>query len=211
MMKQSLEVFVLNNAGSGYATGDIVVVNGNGSGAVVRAIAGAGGRLIGFNIINPGSGYNQLAPSSVAVNSVGGLGANVTYVASEFAATNGPAKAKYLTKIIELAEEYRSDRAHMYLDICMPPKTDILVYYRATAPDDDRSIQDVNWVLATENSKRVTGATETVQCRFEMPLAYTANGVSFDEASKVQCKIVLLSSDGAVIPSAKNMQVITTV
>ena len=77
----SSTVYTINNGGSGYITGDTLVINysgtGGGSGVIATVIA-SGGVITGLNFTNQGSGFTIQAPIVTSVSSTAGTNANIT-------------------------------------------------------------------------------------------------------------------------------------
>ena len=139
-------------------------------------------------------------------------------------ASGGNAEARYITRILPLAEGQDAEDIKVKLNAYKPSTTDVKVYYKILNGEDSDNFDDRNWVqmnqktLSTvysdsENEEdfkifdfeipaaQLTGATGEVQ--------YTnSQGITFTGFKYMSIKVVLTSSSDSVVPRVKDLMAI---
>ena len=119
---------------------------------------------------------------------------------SETTATGGTEVARYITKKIELAEQ--ADVATVYINVLKPGGSDVDLYWRATAGDED--ITAVAWTLQTGTDGAIPfNDTNFKEVRYDIDPFGT--GSSF---SSIQFKIVMQGSVSSTPPLIKDFRAI---
>ena len=119
---------------------------------------------------------------------------------SETSATGGAESARYITKVVELAEQ--ADIATVYINALKPGGSDIDFYWRATQGDED--ITSIDWTQATPVGGTIPfNATRFQEAQYDIdPFGLNS---SF---SSIQFKIVLKSESSSQVPMVKDFRAI---
>jgi hypothetical protein len=160
-------------------------------------------------LTNEGSNYTS-EPTFVITSGAETHTAEIGYKRFETGPTGGNAVARYLSKVVKLENDFESDGADVYLDVCRPSGTRIQLYYRAKSAEDEQALDKKAWILAT-GPVPTTAANKFVENKWTLKLGYTRAGVEYDEVNEIQVKLVLLSGNKAVVPRCKNFRFITTI
>ena len=134
----------------------------------------------------------------------------------------GNALAKYISKIVTLAEGQDAEDLRVYVDAYKPLNTDVKVYYKILHREDADAFDDVNWVEMTQTTNvntysKLEKDNDFNEYEFNVPTAkltgtngeieYTnSQSVLFTGYKKFQIKIVLLSSTSRLYPRVKNVR-----
>ncbi len=126
----------------------------------------------------------------------------------------GSALARYITRRVNLAEGFEADSLKLYLSVNKPAGTDIKLYYKVLASGDSQQFDDRPYVeIARVNpdlSFTTTAAYDFIEDEyFAEGIAYTgANGGRFKTFKTFAIKVVLLSTNRAVVPRIKDLRVV---
>jgi hypothetical protein len=198
------EGFVITDTGSGYTTATVTITGGGGTGATATAIIDSGA-VVGIQIVDEGQNYSS-APTITITGD--GSGATAIYEGFESDASQGNAKARYMTRPVTLTEDWETDFVKVTLDIYQPAQTAIEVWYRAKSADDPISITNRPWskMVQRDETPVISGQerqfTEVVYGPEGGSVAYTADGRTYPTAKVLQFKVVMLSYNTSVVPMA---------
>jgi len=140
--------FMINNQGTGYASGPSIIISGGGGTGANAYATVDGGLITGIVLDAQGTGY-VTSPTITITSSTGGSGANVTYN-GEDRATGGNAGIRYITKKVQLASGFDAGDLRVYLTMYKPYQSGILVYYKLLATDDPDLFETKNYQLMTQ-------------------------------------------------------------
>jgi hypothetical protein len=209
------EDFTIIASGTGYANTDyITIASTSGSGATANLVVNGSGNVVAINVLSSGTGY--LDDYSISITTSGGSGANVA-LNSEFDSSGGPCLARYITKPIKLADGYDAGDLRVFLGANKPEGTEVHVFYKILADTDSTSFKDRPYqeLVCINPTTTPSAETETFREYEYRPSAtnnyvtYTSdNGVTFDSFKTFAIKIVLVSSDPAIVPSVKDLRII---
>ena len=119
--------------------------------------------------------------------------------AGEAVNRGGTELARYITKVVELAEE--ADVATVFMDVNRPTASNVLLYYRALPAGTGKDINDEDFILANPTTGSVPfnslGFTEV---RYDIDPAGTFG--------KIQFKIVMQSTNSSTPPRIKDFRAI---
>ena len=185
-----------------YANGAIVTVNMNNKTDFVSPILD----LETFNMI-------------ILENQISDYDANTGL--SELTPNSGWSEAKYLTKMVSLAEGFDSTGLTVYVDVNRPVGTDIDVFYKIQNKYDfTKQFEEQNWILLPQYTSSNQGTTYTTSSDFNeeiyqnLAISYTANTgdaiVSYTDFDRFQIKVVMYSDNSAKVPKIKNLRVIAS-
>lgn len=133
---------------------------------------------------------NPIGSDTIGYNTVDGF-------VAETAATGGSAQAKYLTKIVKLAEA--ADGIRLYIDVNRPSQTAVDVYYKSSSSDE--AITSELWILATPEENIPyddSGLHTEIEYVIDPPGTFTV----------FQIKIVMRSTNSSRIPTIKDLRAI---
>ena len=218
----SAEDFNIIVDGSGYSNANTIVVNSDtGSGADIRMIVdGANGNVVGVNVISGGSGYTDDYTISISdtTDPSSNITANATIVLnSEFDESGGPADARYITKAITLADGFDAGDLRVILNGNIPGDSDIIVFYKVLSSSDDTPFKERKYQKMERVDQNVIPSKTTKDfMEFEYRPSLTENqvtyvsenGVTYDTFKTFSIKIVLTSSDPAIIPKVRDLRII---
>ncbi len=209
------EDFSIISTGSGYTTTDVTLTGGGGSGASLEAVL-SDGRVVGITVIEPGENYDGSTPIVITITG-DGTGADVEYTEFETSPIGGNAKARYVSREIELSEDWESDFLKVYIDANVPAGTKVQTYIKTKARHDEIQFNDQPWIkLIQDNDIEIISSSidDYKEIAFvpENTLSYTRDdGVIFPYINHVAFKIVLLSNNTSIIPKLKNFRGVTVV
>jgi len=141
---------------------------------------------------------------------------NSTFVDEELS-NNGQATAKYITRRVTLSENLDGNYLRVFLTAYKPDVTDIRVYYRVLSAEDNTDFDQRPYVLMEQETDAATfstGQNDYKEFAFVPPtneITYTDdNGVDFDTYKTFSIKVVMTSSNKAVVPRVKDLRAIST-
>ena len=210
------EDFTIIASGSGYSNANtITVTSALGSGANANVRVDGNGNVIGIHVTSGGSGYlddfdisyytHPTTPATIVLN-------------SEYDSSGGPCLARYITRPIQLADGYDAGDLRVFLGANKPGQSEVSVFYKILSGTDstkfnDRPYQKMVCVNPT-TTPSLDGSHREYEYRpslTENAVTYTgANGVTYSDFKTFAIKIVLTSSDPAIVPSVKDLRIIAT-
>jgi hypothetical protein len=210
---------ILTNPGFGYTTNSnvsISITGGGGSGANAYATF-SGGIVSGIVVDAGGSGYT----STPTVTITGGnpSATPATAVSSgEDQASGGPARARYITRKVTLADGLDAGDFRLSFTAYKPASANIHVYYKILSADDPDVFDSKNYKLMTlisgTNSKSIT-ASDLKEFTYAPGTAGTPDnrvsyGNGFTSFKYFAIKIVMTSTDttSTKVPRIKDLRVI---
>ena len=210
---------VLTNPGFGYTTNSnvsISITGGGGAGANAFATF-SGGIVSGIVVDAGGSGYT----STPTVTITGGnpSATQATAVSSgEDQASGGPARARYITRKVTLADGLDAGDFRLSFTAYKPASANIHVYYKILSADDPDVFDSKNYQLMTlisgANSKSIT-ASDLKEFTYAPGTAGTPDnrvsyGNGFTSFKYFAIKIVMTSTDttSTKVPRIKDLRVI---
>jgi hypothetical protein len=209
------EDFTIIAPGTGYANTDTITITSSlGSGATANLIVNGSGNVVAINVLSSGTGY--LDDYTISITTSGGSGANVA-LNSEFDSSGGPCLARYITKSIKLADGYDAGDLRVFLGANKPEGTEVHIFYKVLADTDATSFKDRPYQKLVCINPTTTPSADTDTFRdYEYRPSATDNyitytndsGVTFDSFKTFAIKIVLVSSDPAIVPSVKDLRII---
>ena len=210
---------VLTNPGFGYTTNSnvsISITGGGGAGANAYATF-SGGIVSGIVVDAGGSGYT----STPTVTITGGnpSATPATAVSSgEDQASGGPARARYITRKVTLADGLDAGDFRLSFTAYKPASANIHVYYKILSADDPDVFDSKNYQLMTlisgTNSKSIT-ASDLKEFTYAPGTSGTPDnrvsyGNGFTSFKYFAIKIVMTSTDttSTKVPRIKDLRVI---
>ena len=210
---------VLTNPGFGYTTNSnvsISITGGGGAGANAYATF-SGGIVSGIVVDAGGSGYT----STPTVTITGGnpSATPATAVSSgEDQASGGPARARYITRKVTLADGLDAGDFRLSFTAYKPASANIHVYYKILSADDTDVFDSKNYQLMTlisgTNLKSIT-ASDLKEFTYAPGTAGTPDnrvsyGNGFTSFKYFAIKIVMTSTDttSTKVPRIKDLRVI---
>jgi len=218
--KISSEDFTIIDQGRGYTNANsVIVVSSSGTSANVETKVDVNGNVLSIYVDSGGSGYTDdftiLYP---VVGNSDTVSSNASIVInSEFDESGGPCDARYITKPIVLADGFDAGDLRVYLSANKPQGTEVHIYYKLLSQFDSTTFKDRPYQKMTLiNPSPVPSKSPTEFTEFEYRPSITDNyvtytsisGVTYDTFKTFSIKIVLTSSDPAVIPRVKDLRVI---
>jgi hypothetical protein len=209
------EDFVIIEQGSGYSNANtITFTSSTGTGASANLVVDANGNVVSINVISSGSGYidnfdiayyaHPTTPATISVN-------------SEFDSSGGPCLSRYITKQIILADGFDAGDIRVFLAANKPVGTEIHVFVKILSGSDSTEFRDRNYQsLVCLNPTVSPSATPFEYRDYEYRPSVTDNfityssdsGVTYDTFKSFAVKIVMTSSDPAVIPKVRDLRII---
>ena len=211
------EDFTIIAPGQGYSNANsITITSSTGSGANANVTVDANGNVIGIYVTSPGSGYlddfdisyytHPTTPATIVLN-------------SEFDSSGGPCLARYITKPIKLADGYDAGDLRVFLSANKPGSSEISVFFKILSDSDSTPFKDRPYQKLVNINPTVTPSPEDQTYReYEYRPSATSNevtytgttGVTYTSFKTFSIKVVLTSSDPAIVPSVKDLRIIAT-
>lgn len=207
------------NGGTGYTTPSTISVqftsvDGAGSGANARVDTVSGGAVRSIFVDSPGSGYT----SSPLIRIVGGTsGANANaVVASETSSDGGLARARYISRVVTLAEGFDAGDLRTYITAYKPSGTNVHLYYKIRNFDDPEPFSAKSWRLMsqfTPANQFSDDETDLIEYEFRASpntsvATYTSGSTTYSTFNQFAIKIVLTSATTTVHPVVYDMRAI---
>lgn len=209
------EDFVIVEPGSGYSNANtITFTSSTGTGASANLVVDANGNVVSVNVTSSGSGYlddfsisyytDPTTPATIVVN-------------SEYDSSGGPCLARYITKQIILADGFDAGDIRVFLAANKPAGTEITVFVKLLSGSDSTEFRDRDYQKLVCINPTVSPSQTPFEYRdYEYRPSATDNfitytsesGVTYDTFKSFAVKIVMTSSDPAVIPKVKDLRVI---
>lgn len=205
------------NGGAGYTTNatiSVIISGGGGSGANAKVDQISGGAIQSLIMDNVGSGYTGQANISF----VGGgftVAANAVF-ASETRNEGGPAVARYVTRVITLAEGFDAGDIRAFATAFKPQTTDVLLYYKIRNFMDPEPFTAKPWVLMSQKTPvTLFSDDETDPIEYEYrassnsaSVQYSTGTTTYDRFNQFAIKIVLRSATTTLIPMVYDLRAI---
>lgn len=211
------EDFTIIAPGQGYSNANFIsITSSTGSGANANVTVDANGNVIGIYVTSPGSGYlddfdisyytHPTTPATIVLN-------------SEYDSSGGPCLARYITKPIKLADGYDAGDLRVFLGANKPGSSEISVFFKILSDSDSTPFKDRPYQKLVNINPTVTPSLEDQTYReYEYrpsatsnEVTYTGtNGVTYTSFKTFSIKVVLTSSDPAIVPSVKDLRIIAT-
>ncbi|MFZ9301809.1 MAG: DUF4815 domain-containing protein [Sediminibacterium sp.] len=207
-------------SGAGYSNSNVVTVNSTtGTGAEIYLVTdGVNGNVVGINVASSGSGYYDDFTITLPLVGEGDITANAEIVLnSEYDSSGGPCLARYITKPITLADGFDASDIRVFLSGNKPGSSDIHVYYKVLSGSDITNFKDRPYVkMECFNPSTTPSLTDEDYLEYEYRPSLTSDeityssdsGTTFDTFKTFAIKIVLTSSDPAIIPKVRDLRVI---
>lgn len=211
------EDFTIIAPGRGYSNANLIsITSSSGTGANANVTVDANGNVIAVYVTSPGSGYlddftisyytHPTTPATIVLN-------------SEYDSSGGPCLARYITKPVKLADGYDAGDLRVFLGANKPGSSEVSVFYKVLSDSDATPFKDRPYEKMVCINPTVTSSPDNETFRdYEFrPSATTnaityagTNGVTYNSFKTFAIKIVLTSSDPAIVPSVKDLRIIAT-
>ena len=217
------EDFVIIESGTGYGNSNVIVfTSSTGTGANANVSVDSNGNIIGIYVTSPGAGYLDDFTISLGANitnpgtAASGTGAEIV-VNSEYDSSGGPCLARYITKQIILADGFDAGDLRVFLAANKPVGTEITVFVKLLSGSDssefrERPYQKLICINPTVSPSQTPFEYRDYEYRPSATdnfITYTSDsGVTYDSFKSFAVKIVMTSSDPAVIPKVKDLRII---
>jgi hypothetical protein len=211
------------SGGTGYLDGDaanvtVTVVGGDelGSGATAAVSNISGGAIQSVIITNPGIGY--ACKNFLTFSGGSGTGASAI-IACESSPQGGPAAARYVTRVVTLAEGFDAGDIRAYITAYKPLGTDIFLYYKVKNFSDPDPFDSKPWTRMTQKtSSRLFSDDVSDFIEYEFrgsasgsdteSISYTSGSATYDRFNQFALKIVLSSTNTTVVPVVYDLRAI---
>jgi len=212
--------FNIIEPGSGYTNANTIIVNSsNGTGANVRMNVDANGNVVSINVISGGTNYtDDFTITYDDTSTWAGISANaVITLNSEYDSSGGPCDARYITKPIVLADGFDAGDLRVFLSANKPGNSEIHVFYKILSVSDGTNFKDRPYMkMECFNPTNTPSLTEYDYREYEYrpslftnAITYTNDdGATFDSFKTFAIKIVMTSTDPAVVPKVKDLRII---
>ena len=214
------EDFTIVSPGSGYSnSNNITITSSTGTGATANLSVDANGNVVGIYVSAGGSGYLDDFTISYPLVGSGTVTANANIVLnSEHDSSGGPCLARYITKPITLADGYDAGDLRVFLGANKPGSSEVSVYYKILSGNDNTTFKDRGYQKMVCINPTTTPSLDPSFREYEYRPSATVNAVSYvgengvthDTFKTFAIKIVLTSSDPAVVPTVKDLRIIAT-
>lgn len=206
---------IVTDGGSGYAaSANIALLFSDGAGntdpVIAYAIADASG-IVDYTIVT--NGGNRFIQDMTVTPASG----NATFnFSSEEDPVGGPARAKYISRIVNLAIDTAGD-LRLFLTANKPTGTDIKVYYKIRDHIDAETFDQKRYTLMFQvTPDSVISVDEEEMLEYEYKGSNTADQISYTNSQDVTyrtfnqfaIKIVLLSDNTTKFPTVYDMRAI---
>jgi hypothetical protein len=211
------EDFTIINPGRGYSNANVITItSSSGTGANANVTVDANGNVIAIYVTSPGSGYlddfdisyytHPTTPATIVLN-------------SEYDSSGGPCQARYITKPVKLADGYDAGDLRVFLGANKPGSSEVSVFYKVLSDSDATPFKDRPYEKMVCINPTVTSSPDNETFReYEFRPSATINaityaginGVTYDSFKTFAIKVVLTSSDPAIVPSVKDLRIIAT-
>lgn len=192
----------VSNTGSGYDesntfvyfVANTVTLNANAYAVI------ANGEVTGVIIDNGGTGYLD----DVQVVIVGGNNNATAVVGTEVNSSGGPARARYISKVVSLLDGFDAGDLRVYLTAIKPQGSDIQVYYRVKNFNDLDPIQNKKWKRMVQKTSELSFSSGNQKIEYEYRPSLESNNIiyrtgtsTYKTFNQFMLKIVL-TSDGTI-------------
>jgi hypothetical protein len=216
------EDFTITATGRGYSNANVITITStSGTGANANVRVDGNGNVIGIYVTSSGSGYlDDFTISYPDTGNSSTVTSNATIeLNSEYDSSGGPCLARYITKPVQLADGYDAGDLRVFLGANKPGSSEVSVFYKVLSDSDATPFKDRPYQKMVCINPTVTSSPDNETFReYEFrPSATTnaityagINGVTYDSFKTFAIKVVLTSSDPAIVPSVKDLRIIAT-
>jgi hypothetical protein len=187
--------------------------------ATATANVNSTGNVANIKITDGGYGFINTATVRVTVdNSV--TSNAVISITSETSSAGGPAVAKYISRVVTLAEGFEAGDIKVYLTAYKPTGTDVHVYYKIKNPNDTDSFNDKPWIYMPQTTRASAYSPKgnynaAIEYQYDPHLSEAGNSVVYSTSTatyttfnQYAIKIVLTTDDTTVYPIVYDMRAI---
>jgi hypothetical protein len=204
--------FAIVDGGSGYDPNNPPTITitdpaGNGYGAKATPVI-ENGEVVDVVLSNPGYGFESQPSISIDGSAI------INYVGRfESDPYFGNAKARYITPSIKLVDDMQTDRIDIRFDANRPNGTNVDLFIRVKAIDDDRDISNIEWRKVETDIHKVISNDDEVFTEIHAiadDLGYSYDGHDFDQINEYQLKIVMLSDNTSIVPRVRELRLVSS-
>lgn len=173
------------------------------------------GKVVGINIINPGSGY--FTTPTITIAEPGAASNAIAVINGETDTSGGNILAKYQTNIITLEDGFDAGDLVVRLEAIKPAGTNIAVYLKVLSALDSDAFTSKKWQKMTVVKDNISTNQEN-----RVPLEYrhslTKGSIEYFDGArtmplggtfkKFAIKIRLTAEDPTVVPKVESMKVV---
>ena len=158
-----------------------------------------------------GSGYLKTPTVTLSTNATTNAVANIV---GENSSAGGNINAKYISRRVTLEDGFDASDLKVILNAYKPLGTDVHLYYKVKAEDDQTDFDDKSYVLMNQetDSSIVSGSEEDVKefvyKTTNEKITYTSDNVEYDKFKTFAVKMVLTSNNAVTVPKVRDMRVI---
>jgi hypothetical protein len=133
----------------------------------------------------------------------------------ETSSVGGNAYAKYVTRSVTLSSGFDATGITVYFDLNMQVDSSVEVYVKVLAADDNDTLQNKTWQLVpptsaiTQYSTSYSDWMPAQEYQLEN-ISYVSGGVTYSNFQTFAVKVVMYSSNPAIVPQIKNFGAIAT-
>lgn len=211
------DIQIISDTGTGYNESETFTVSGGGSTSdATFGVTQIGGVPTGITVAGEGSGAGFHTSKDISITQTGGSGSGQEFsIQTEEGQDKGNAKARYVTRPINLATGMTARALKTFLTVHKPVGSSIHVYYKALAEEDSEDINRKKWKLMTQTtpdtdyfSGLVSGeGKQFKEYEFDSEeiISYTnTDGSTYDNFKTFAVKIVSFAENSAMVPVIKN-------
>ena len=198
-----------NHTTSGKVGSNTFMTVGTVTGGVSNVVPSLANGLIS----TAGSGY--LTTPTVTISApTDGSSTAVANVVGEDTNVGGNINAKYISRRVTLEDEFDASDLKVILNAYKPLGTDLHLYYKVKADNDQTDFDDKNYVLMNQetDSSIVSGSEQDVKefiyKTADEKITYSADNVTYDKFKTFSVKMVLTSNNAVTVPKVRDMRVI---
>ena len=166
-------------------------------------------------ITTAGSGYLTTPTVTISAPNVTQQAAlAVATVVGEDSTSGGNVNAKYISRRVTLEDGFDAADIKVILNAYKPLGTNLYLYYKVKAEDDQTDFDDKSYVLMNQetDSSIVSGSEEDVKefvyKTTNEKITYTSDNVEYDKFKTFAVKMVLTSNNAVTVPKVRDMRVI---
>jgi len=184
-------------------------------GTVTGSVSNVVPSLANGLISTAGSGYLTTPTVTISDPNVSQqAAAAVATVVGENSTSGGNVNAKYISRRVTLEDGFDASDIKVILNAYKPLGTNLYLYYKVKAEDDQTDFDDKSYVLMNQetDSSIVSGSEEDVKefiyKTVNEKITYTSDNVEYDKFKTFAVKMVLTSNNAVIVPKVRDMRVI---
>jgi hypothetical protein len=184
-------------------------------GTVAGAVSNVVPVLANGLISMAGSGYLTTPTVTISDPNVSGQAdAAVATIVGENSISGGNINAKYISRRVTLEDGFDASDIKVILNAYKPLGTDLHLYYKVKAEDDQTDFDDKSYVLMNQETDAsiVSGSSEDVKefvyKTVNEKITYSSGNVEYDKFRTFAVKMVLTSNNAVTVPKVRDMRVI---